>query len=319
MPDRGHRQRSPMAPWRWCLVAWGLLAIPVCTVAAAGPVRNQQVTTPREFGYAIGDQVVMRVDFELARDWRLDRDALPKPGRITRWLALNRVGVSRGLGWSWVPHTVSLVYQVVNTPDGVLGVGTPPWSLRVLGAHDDLPVIVPAWGFTIAPITASSERPEGALPPLRPPLPPPALDTRASLARVALAAAGALAVALWLAYLHLMLPFVSRTRGPFARACREIARIRRRENEDVAYQAALAAVHRAFNATAGRVVFEHELDGFFREHPRFETLRKPVAHVFECSTAEFFGDGGGTGAARERLEELLELCRACRDRERSVA
>lgn len=287
-------------------------------VAVEGPVRNQSLSLPREFGYTIGDEVALRIHFDLARSYSLDTEALPETGRVTRWLALNRVEVARGLGWSWIPHTVTLTFQVVNTSQAVLGVGTPPQSLRVVGPEEDFPVIVPAWGFTIAPITARSGRPEGSLPQLRPALLPPALETTGIGIRAAVAAAGAVLLAATLAYLHLWIPFLSRTRGPFARASRQIARTLRRQPADDTYAAVLGEMHRAFNVTAGRVVFEHDLDRFFRDHQRFESLREPITGVFQASTAAFFS-GGAPPPSRERVRDLLELCRACRDRERGVA
>ena len=160
------------------------------------------------------------------------------------------------------------------------------------------------------------------MPQLRPALPPPAVRTDAILARGIVAMVGSAAVAGLLAYMHLWLPFVSRTRGPFARACREIRKVLRRERTDVAYAAALSEVHRAFNATARRVVFEHELERFFREHAHFAGLRQPIAEMFQASTTVFYRRGSDSitpASARERVLALLQLCEACRDRERGLA
>jgi len=79
---------------------------------------------------------------------------------------------------------------------------------------------------------------------------------------------------------------------------------------------ALIEVHAAFNATAGRAVFEHDLARFFVEHPRFEPLRASIEAFFAESGRVLYGRDRGAPDTHPDLDRLRELCRACRDAER---
>ena len=283
---------------------------------AEAAVETLTVATPRQFGYVIGDRIEHRVSLVLRPGFELDPDSLPERGRIGRWLSLGaaeidgkaRRGVSR--------HTIRLRYQIVNAAQNVIGAGTPPVSLRILGPEGDLPVVVPAWGFTIGPIVAPEERPPGSLPDLRPALPPPPAPTTARTMRVAVlgllaAALLALAVRPWLrGWLGRSAP------GPFGHVCRRVERRMRGRQAPGVYADALVEVHAAFNATAGRAVFEHDLARFFVEHPRFEPLRAPIRAFFAESGRRFYGKGDAPLPEAQDLDRLRDLCRACRDAER---
>ena len=68
-------------------------------------------------------------------------------------------------------HSIRLRYQIVNAAQSVIGAGTPPMSLRILGPDGDLPVVIPAWGFTFGPVVTPENRIAGHRPNLRPALP----------------------------------------------------------------------------------------------------------------------------------------------------
>ena len=203
----------------------------------------------------------------------------------------------------------------MNAAPNVVGAGTPPLSLRIIGPEDDLPVVIPAWGFTIGPIVKPEERPPGTRPDLRPALPPTPIPTTARAARVAalgLLAAGLLVLVAWR---HLQGWWFKS--GPFEHALRRIDGTVRNTHASSAYRDTLVVVHAAFNATAGRAVFAHDLSRFFTEHPRFEPLRAPIEALFEESSVLFYEPGGESPIRAQSLERLQALCRACRDVERS--
>ena len=283
---------------------------------AQAAVEMLTVETPRQFGYVIGDEIEHRVSLALRPGFELDPASVPVPGRITRWLSLNeavldgepRDGASR--------YDIELRYQVVNAGSNVVGAGTPPVSLRVFGAEDDLPVVIPAWGFTIGPIVKAEERPPGTLPELRPAQPPAPIATATRTARVIALGLLAAALATFVAWPHVRERIGWMARGPFNHACRQLERRMKNVHAPGAYADALVAVHAAFNTTAGRAVFAHDLSRFFTEHPRFEPLRKPIEALFAESSELFYGDGGAPASTGQSLERLRDLCRACRDAER---
>lgn len=284
-----------------------------CSQAA---VKELNRTTPRPFGYVIGDIIEHRISLVLDHGFELDPASIPEPGRASRLLALNEVELESEVRGGEPRHSIRLRYQIVNAPPSVTGAGTPHLSLRVLGPEGDLPVVIPAWGFTVGPIVTPEERSPGRLPNLRPALPPPHFPTDVHTARVV--ALGALALAL-------LVPIVrdrlagrggARAARHFDRAYR---RLRRRANGSPSPRGpaeALIEVHAAFNATAGRAVFEHDLARFFVEHPRFEPLRASIEAFFTESGRVLYGRDRGAPDTHPDLGRLRDLCRACRDAER---
>ena len=295
------------------LLLGAIVAASPCSQAA---VKELKLTAPRTFGYVIGDIIEHRVSLVLDHGFELDPASVPEPGRASRLLALNEAELESEVRDGASRHSIRLRYQIVNAPQGVTGAGTPHLSLRVLGPDGDFPVVIPAWGFTVGPIVAPEERREGRLPSLRPALPPPPFPTDAHTARVG--ALGALALALLVPILRDRL---TGRRGAhagrhFDRAYRRLRRRAKGPPSPGVPAEALIEVHAAFNATAGRAVFEHDLARFFVEHPRFEPLRVSIEAFFAESGRLLYGhdrDAPGTGPGIDRLRDL---CRACRDAER---
>lgn len=276
-------------------------------------VEELAVTTPRPFGYVIGDTIEHRASLVLDPGFDLDPGSIPKPGRATRWLALNesvlesdeRNGTSR--------HTVRLRYQIVNAAQSVVGAGTPPISLRVLGPEGDLPVVIPAWGFTFGPVVTHEDRSAGRMPNLRPALPPTPFETDVRTLRVAALGLLALVLIVLIVREHLAGRFAAASGRHFDRAWRRLRRRSRDSNPADAFTQALVEVHAAFNATAGRAVFRHDLARFFVEHPRFEPVRTPIEAFFSESGKLLYGCNEDTPHGTWSLDRLRDLCRACRD------
>ena len=293
-------------------------------VAAAGvsppagaAVEKLEMTTPRPFGYVIGDTIEHRVSLVLDPGFELDPDSIPEPGRAGRWLALNASVLESDERNGTTRHSILLHYQIVNAAHSVIGAGTPPLSLRVLGPEGDLPVVIPAWGFTFGPIVTPEDRTAGRPPSLRPALPPPPFETDVREVRVAALGLLALVLIVLIVRERLAGRFAARSGRHFDRAWRRLRRRSRQSNPADAFTQALVEVHAAFNATAGRAVFEHDLGRFFVEHPRFEPLRTPIEAFFAESGKLLYGRSEAAPGTVPSLEHLRDLCRACRDVERS--
>ena len=189
-------------------------------------------------------------------------------------------------------------------------------SLRILGPDGDLPVVIPAWGFTFGPVVTPEQRTAGRTPNLRPALPPPPFETDVRTVRVA----GLGLLALGLIVLIVRARLAGRLAAPagrhFDHAWRRLRRRPRVPNPAEAAAQALVEVHAAFNATAGRAVFEHDLPRFFAEHPRFEPVRTPIETFFEESGKLLYGRSEAAHGSGPTLDRLRDLCRACRDVER---
>ena len=322
--DRTHRQgpaRHRPGPLKNAGLRRGAAAAWLGMIASLSPpaqaaVETLTVATPRQFGYVIGDRIEHRALLVLRPGFELDPDSLPEPGRIGRWLSLDAIEIGGKARRGASRHTIRFRYQVVNAAQSVIGAGTPPVSLRVIGPEGGLPVVVPAWGFTIGPIVAPGERPPGSLPDLRPALPPPPVPTTARTVRVAGIGLLALGLLALIAGDHLRGRLGRHGGRPFDRVYRRVKRRMKDPGAPDAYADTLVEVHAAFNATAGRAVFEHDLARFFAEHPRFEPLRAPIRTLFAESGRLFYGQGEAPRPEARDLGRLRDLCRACRDAER---
>ena len=283
---------------------------------AGAAVEKLEMTTPRPFGYVIGDTIEHRISLVLDPGFELDPDSIPQPGRASRWLALNESVLEGEERNGTTRHSIRLRYQIVNAAQSVIGAGTPPLSLRIVGPEGDLPVVIPAWGFSFGPIVTHEDRTAGRAPNLRPSLPPPPFETDVRAVRVAALGLLALVLIVLIVRERLAGRFAAPPGRHFDRAWRRLRRRPKESNPATAFTEALVEVHAAFNATAGRAVFQHDLARFFVEHPRFEPLRTPIEAFFTESGKLLYGCNEAAPDAGPSLEPLRDLCRACRDVER---
>ena len=293
-----------------------LLAAAGVSQLAGAAVETLEMSTPRAFGYVLGDTIEHRISLVLGPGFELDSDSIPRPGRVGRWLALNESVLESDERNATTRHSIRLRYQLVNAASGVVGAGTPPLSLRILGPEGDLPVVIPAWGFTFGPVVTPANRIAGHAPSLRPALPPTTFDT--DMREVRVAALGLLALVLIVLIVRERLTerFATRSGRHFDRACRRLQQRAKGRKASGAFPEAVVEVHAAFNATAGRAVFEHDLARFFVEHPRFEPARARIEAFFAESGKLFYACDGDAPPGGPHLDRLRELCRACREVER---
>lgn len=297
-----------------------LLRLLACTMLAASsawaaetpsPVKRIEIIEPRPFGYVIGDTLTRRIVLEIAGGASLDVERLPKPGRVSSWLELVEVTA----GGRGAQQEVELVYQIFNSAPEVSTRALPALDLPFRTAAGTAVHPVPKFLFTTGPLTPEYVAARDGLEEMRPDAPPLPLSTSTVRLRLGLYSFGLAAIALYFVYAYVGLPFLPRSRGPFARALRAVDAAVRARDEQQARRAALQAVHRAFDETARGTVFGEHLDRFFAEHERYAPLRPQVERFFAASQREFFG----SGAAELSLAWLAAFTRDLRDRERGVA
>ena len=159
---------------------------------------------------------------------------------------------------------------------------------------------VPAFGFTLSPLAPRGTDP-GALAPDRAALDVMAPPSRQRLMRT-LAALG-IVLALWLAwwlYRHVRDAHVM----PFARARRTISRLPKAGRAHDA--AAWVALHRAFNAVAGRAVGRGSVEQVYRSAPWLQAQADAIASFFSASDQRFFQSPADAGRADIDVETLCE-------------
>jgi mxaA protein len=289
-----------------------ILAVPAVRADVVEPIVHVDRVEPRPFGFVIGDTLTRRIELETAAGTSIDRERLPKPGRVSSWLELVDVSVDARAGNR---HALAFTYQIFNSAPEVRTRPLPAVDILLKTAAGSATYTMPKQLFTTGPLTPEYVSGRDGLGEMRPDAKPPPLPTLWVRLRLALWTLGLVAIAFYFLYAYRGLPFLARSRGPFARALRAVDAAARAGDEQAGRRAALQALHRAFDETARGTVFGEHLDRFFAAHARFAPLRPQVERFFAGSQTEFFG----SGATELSLAWLASLTRELRDRERGVA
>ncbi|HVY80992.1 MAG TPA: hypothetical protein VG994_08435 [Steroidobacteraceae bacterium] len=286
---------------RGVLLALMLAAAGVSFGAPAA--HNAVVQQPRAFGYVLGDIVTQRVLLEDGGR-PFTPDEWPASGPAGNWVERHAVRVERDEGGH---RWLAIDYQVMNSPQKLTAVALPAWKLVAKASEVELRV--PEWSITVAPLTPAQPLAGAGLGSLRP-------DRAASLIDVAPMRRG---LATWVgALLVCVLAWIAwwqwrnwraSSAQPFARALREL-----RATDENSPQA-WVALHRAFDATAGRVVQPAGVSVLFERAPQLEPERTAIEQFFARSAERFFGvkTDSGTGAeAAGSGTSIRALCVALR-------
>lgn len=268
-------------------------AVLACAVLPAAAATVEQ---PRSFGHVLGDVLTQRVLLERPAAG----PALPA-ARIDLWLerrAPRTETDAQGRRW------LAIDYQVVNAPRALTAIALPALSIATAGGP---PLTLPAWPVSIGPLTPEQPFGQGELQPLRPdrpvvPLAVAGIERQLKLALLALLAV-LLAWAGWWAWRNRR----EARQLPFARAWRELQRL-----DDPTGPQAWRALHRALNASAGRVVQGAGLPRLLAEAPYLQPLQAPLEDFYRESTRRFFAVDGAAAATDYPLKPLA---RALRDAE----
>lgn len=293
------------------------IALCAFAVLQAATATSATVTTvnPRPFGYVIGDRIEQRIVADAPAGFELVADTLPKAGRADIWLERQAPRLTTRHAGNGTRYEIALDYQIVNVPEQIRTIALPAIRVQFRSDGKTVEEAVAEWPITVAPITPEHVLSRAGLEEMRPDRAPLLIDTRGFALRISLYAAALAAVGGYYAFAWLGVPFLPRTRGPFARAARDLRRLVRTPRDRTAYRSALQRLHRAFDETAGRTVFAEQLERFFAEHPQLAGIRADAQQFFCDSQQEFFASGTGPGS----LDELLVFARRCRDAERSAA
>lgn len=301
-----------------CGVVWValLLALPLPAIAATSPVLESEVIDPRPFGYVIGDTLTRRIVLEADRGATIDAGHLPKPGRASSWLEVVKSELRSARAGSFDRHEITLTYQIFNSAPEVKTLVLPKLSIPFKTDNGTVLHEVPEFLFTVAPLTPPYVTARAGLDEIRADAAPVPVPSAVEKGRLVFYGLGLAGIAGYFLYAYAGLPFLSRSRGPFARALKAVRAAAHTRDEREALRAAVKAVHRAFDETAGATVFSEQLEWFFATHREYGPLRPAVEEFFAASRSVFFGDGG---AGSLSVDWLIRFCRQLRDAERGVA
>ena len=267
-----------------------------------------QADEPRAFGYQVGDLVRRHVTLSVPPGLALDEASLPRPGGVGRALELRAVERTAASG----REALVLVYQVFTAPTAVRTFEMPAFTLQFRGAPRDQAVRIDAWPVTVAPLVPVDVSPRTGLGELQPDAAAPHFALAPVRWRLVAWASGIGLMLLYLAALHVGLPWWDARRRPFARAWRAL-RTLPADAPGATWRSACREVHAALDATAGAVLFERDVVALVARRPAFAPLADDVRRFLLLSRREFFaGDARDAGDAAW----LVAFCRDCRDAER---
>lgn len=267
------------------------VCFPSLASAAQSPIERFDFLTPRPFGYLIGDVIRHEIQLDLKKPYALQKGSIPTAGNLNYWLELRNVAVEEMEQQAANRYRILLTYQTFYAPVGVKALSIPAFRLVLSRPDQILNVPIPAWEFTMSPLRELAVRTEGGREYVRPDAKPRPIDARGHGIRLILFAAVTAATLLYTLWRYGQWP--GRRRKPFARASRELRRLRRGAIDLTVYKQALQAIHRAFNETAGAPIFPGSLQQFVQQRPAFLPLMGEIEAFFERSRDLFFAEGLG--------------------------
>jgi mxaA protein len=262
-------------------------------LAAALATQPAVVEQPRSFGYVIGDVATQRVLLE-EQGRAFTPDPLPAAGPLGNWVERRAARIEQDThGRRWL----AVDYQIMNSPQAVKLIALPAWKLKGRGGE----LAIPEWPISVATLTPDQPFGRVGLGALRPDRPAPVIDVVPMRRWMNRWISGALAVILLWAGWWGWRNWQANARQPFAKALREIRAV------DEGSSQAWLALHRAFDATAGRVVQLETLPFMFERAPRLEPQRSVIERFFAQSSARYF-DTGKAASAAAPLVSVRALC-----------
>jgi hypothetical protein len=278
---------------------------------ALAPARGQSVrldAPQKEFGYLAGDIVHTEAAITAPAGARLNALSLPAPGPISPSLELRDI-TATDTREGRVEH-IKIVsdYQTFLATESVTVSEIPGFTIRLSTGE----VHVPAWAFHVSPLR-TVQGTSGKLPDLQPdhalallPVGPVVTQAFTTLGIAAVAALG-------FAALRFRPAGFGRKSPPFAAACRDIVRLRRRR---APIEAGFKSLHHAYTLTAGQQLFAADLPAFTETHRNLAPLAPMTESFFAASRARFYARAN-TGAWT--WEDLIALARRLRRAERNRA
>jgi len=279
------------------------------------------VEPERDSGYTVGDLLTRVVTLEIKKPYKLLDTSLPIVGYEKRYqgqvigIELRDIRKEEREKADSTVYTITLTYQVFTRNVVAKPAALPPEFVKVQGGKDFYEYRIPSWNFRISPIAVFGEvKLETDLSPFRGPV----LKTdereriilNTALVVLALAALGLL----YVLGVHAWLP---RMGGPFARAYRELRKLRKLPASDETLKLGLGRVHQAFNASLGSSVFSGNLEQFLQQKPVFAAIRQDIEQFFDLSRHVFFEESAQQFGT-DQHEWLRRFTRSCRDCERGL-
>jgi mxaA protein len=254
-------------------------------------VRSVSMIEPRAFGYFLGDTLERTVEIETGLEDEIVPASLPRVGPSNYWLELCGIEQRSERRGDTRIQTLKLTYQMFYAPIDPRKQTIPAAEIAIRGNAGTATATIPSFTLIMSPLREifPEKSAEAAETVLRPDFPSALRRSGKTRTLALVAAAISLGLLALLARDLAWWPFHRRPARPFSRAAREIGRALAVGGSD-GYRGALLAMHRAFDAAAGRRLLAADVDAFLRTHPEHSEIRATVDRFFRTSRAVFFGE-----------------------------
>lgn len=284
------------------------------SLSADARIEQLDIQQPRTFGYKIGDKFERIISLKLGSPFVLDAGLLPKQGRLSEWLNLEKPVIEQKVLDGSTHYRIKLSYQIINIKQGLNNIDVPSHMLVYSDANGDknkkLNALIPATNVGVSTLT-DPEKTDLQVDRT------PALLPHSNMQLYLYASLLLISLIGW-AYLKWGVPFRTK-HHPFANAYLLLSSQRHRRWDDACRSEALQTIHQAFNETAQKTVFVEKLDDFFAEHKRYTPLRETIEAYFTYTRKYFFNVARDQNDHEYSLADLIDLVQQCRDIERGIA
>jgi mxaA protein len=286
-----------------------------------GVVTIKEVNPPRSVGYTVGDTLERTITLDIKKPYKLLDTSLPIVGYERRYkgqlvgIELRDISHAKEDDDDSTTHTLRLVYQVFTNNVVAKPAILPPEIVKLQNGKEIVQYRIPSWQFAISPISIyGSVKVESDMSTFRGPM---LLNAETERQRVKVLVTILALSLLGLLYVFGRHAWLPRMGGPFAKAYRQVGKLRRHP-DDASLQTAVSRVHEALNKTAGHSVFSDTLDAFLAKKPNFVPIKGELEKFFGLSRQVFFEPHAQHDVGAQPLDWLRGFCRHCRDCERGL-
>jgi mxaA protein len=277
--------------------AWVAMFCAAAAASGAGSPPGPQATVeqPRAFGYVIGDIVTQRVLLE-QQGHSFAPVSLPAPGSLGNWVERHASRIERDTGGH---RWLVVEYQIMNSPEMLMLVTLPAWKVKEKSTTGVLEI--PEWQISVGPLTPEKPLDQSGLGVLRPDHSAALIDVAPRRRWIETWTGGAVGLTLaWLGWWGWR-NWRAASSLPFAKALRELRGLDEQAPE------AWYSLHRALDATAGRVIQRDTVSVLFERAPQLAAQRVAIERFLDASVARFF-DVRADQPAQSPSFSLRDLC-----------
>ena len=280
------------------------------------------LTNPeRDVGYTVGDILTRKIRLEVQKPYRLIPTTLPIVGYERRYknqvtgIEVRKISHSEESSRNGHTYTINIEYQVFTTGPTAKPAALPAEVVKFQGLKKDdiVQYTIPSFRFRVSPLAVfGAVKIEYDMSTFNPPFLLQTYPEKQKLVACLITLGLSLIGLLYILGSRAWMPLMGR---PFANAARTLKKLKTNEDE---VRQGISCIHQALNTTAKTSVFNHSINIFCSENPKFKPLENELKQFFEMSHAVFFDTQHQSSNHEKNMLWLRTFCRQCRDCERGL-